>query len=58
MLVIYNHELYYCDKKIMYVPVSETIRWIREAKGFKQDYVATQLNITQQAFQSWKKNLK
>ncbi len=42
----------------MYVPVSETIRWIREAKGFKQDYVATQLNITQQAFQSWKKNLK
>jgi transcriptional regulator with XRE-family HTH domain len=55
MLVIYNHELYFCDKKIMYMPVSETIRRIREAKGFKQDYVATQLNITQQAYSKLEK---
>lgn len=42
-------------KKLMYIPISETIRWIREAKGFNQDYVATQLNITQQAYSKLEK---
>lgn len=39
----------------MNIPISENIRLIREAKGFKQDYVATQLNVTQQAYSKMEK---
>ena len=30
--------------------ISETIRLIRESKGYSQEYMASQLNITQQAY--------
>lgn len=38
------------------VPVSDIIRVIRENIGYNQDYVATQLGITQQAYSNIEKN--
>ncbi len=40
----------------MELSISENIRLIREAKGFKQDYVASLLNVTQQAYSKMEKN--
>jgi transcriptional regulator with XRE-family HTH domain len=36
--------------------VSDNIRVIREAKNYSQEYVATKLNVTQQAYSSMEKN--
>ncbi len=38
------------------IPVSDIIRVIRENLGYNQDYVATQLGITQQAYSNIEKN--
>jgi len=35
--------------------ISETIRLIRESKGFSQKYIASKLNITQQAYSKMEK---
>jgi transcriptional regulator with XRE-family HTH domain len=40
----------------MKVNVGETIRLIRESKGYSQDYVASKLYITQQAYSRLEKN--
>jgi len=40
----------------MKIPISENIRIIREAKGFSQDYVATKLKVTQQAYSAMENN--
>ena len=38
------------------IPVGDIIRVIRENLGYNQDYVATQLGITQQAYSNIEKN--
>jgi transcriptional regulator with XRE-family HTH domain len=40
----------------MKVNISETIRLIRESKGYSQDFVASKLYITQQAYSRLEKN--
>jgi transcriptional regulator with XRE-family HTH domain len=40
----------------MKTSVSENIRMTRELKGFSQDYVAKQLDVTQQAYSQMEKN--
>ncbi|NCX95737.1 MAG: XRE family transcriptional regulator [Chitinophagia bacterium] len=40
----------------MKVPISENIRLIREAKGYSQEYVASKLKLTQQAYSVIEKN--
>ncbi len=40
----------------MELSIAENIRLIREAKGLKQEYVAQQLNVTQQAYSKMEKN--
>ena len=40
----------------MKIPISENIRLIREAKGYSQEYMATKLKLTQQAYSIMEKN--
>lgn len=37
------------------IPIGENIRFIREQLGYSQEYVATQLGITQQSYSNIEK---